>query len=91
MIACIKHKMHCLCPYGLTENTVMIEKATMVFYDSDADEDGQLNDQELQGFVQDMTNLKVDKVFNEQEQKQMFADLDVDGNGALTQDGNLNG
>jgi len=68
------------------ENTVMIEKATMVFYDSDADENGQLNDKELQGFVQDMTNLKVDKVFNEQEQKQMFADLDVDGNGALTQD-----
>ena len=50
-----------------------------------------MNDQELQGFVQEMTNLKVDKVFNEQEQKQMFADLDIDGNGALTQDGNLNG
>ena len=83
--------MHCLCPYGLSENTVMIEKATTVFYVSDADEDGQLNDKELQGFVQEMTNLKVDKVFNEQEQKQMFADLDIDGNGALTQDGNLNG
>ena len=69
----------------------MIEKATSVFYYSDADKDGQLNDKELQGFVQEMTNLQVDKVFNEQEQKQMFADLDIDANGALTQDGNLNG
>ena len=32
--------MHCLCPYGLSENTVMIEKATTVFYINDADEDG---------------------------------------------------
>ena len=58
--------MHCLCPYGLSENTVMIEKATTVFYINDADEDGQLNDKELQGFVQEMTNIQVDKVLNEE-------------------------
>jgi len=68
------------------ENTEMIEKATVVFYYNDADKDGQLNSQELQGFVHEMTNLQVEKVFSEQEQEQMFADLDIDGNGALTQD-----
>merc|ERR1711974_20900 len=68
------------------ENTAMIEKATVVFYYTDDDRDGQLNSQELQGFVFEMTNLQVEKVFSEQEQQQMFADLDIDGNGALTQD-----
>ena len=68
----------------------MIEKATVVFYFNDANKDGQLNLQEFQGFVHKMTNLQVEKVFSEQEQQEMFADLDTDSNGALTLDGNLN-
>ena len=68
----------------------MAEKAAMVFYHSDANKDGQLNPQELQQFVHQMTNLRIDKVFSEQEQEQMFSNLDIDRNGALSQDGNLN-
>ena len=68
----------------------MAEKATVAFRHFDANEDGQLNPQELQQFVHQMTNLRVDKVFSEQEQEQMFGNLDVDQNGALTHDGNLN-
>jgi len=68
------------------ENTVIIEKATMVFNDTDTDKDGQLDAQELQQFVHEMTNKSVDKVFSEQEQQQIFADLDNDGNGALTKE-----
>jgi len=68
------------------ENTAMIDKATAVFYITDADRNGQLNPQEFQRFVHKMTHLQVEKVFTEQEQQQMFSDLDIDGNGALTQD-----
>jgi len=68
------------------ENTVMAEKAAVFFNHSDANEDGQLNPQELQQFVHQMTNLRVDKVFSEQEQEQMFSNLDIDRNGALSQD-----
>ena len=76
--------------YDLSENSAMAEKATVVFRHFDANEDGQLNPQELQQFVHQMTNLPVDKLFTEQEQEQMFSNLDVDQNGALTQEGNLN-
>ena len=58
----------------------------MVFNDTDTDKDGQLDAQELQQFVHEMTNKRVDKVFSEQEQQQIFADLDNDGNGALTKE-----
>ena len=61
----------------------------MVFNDTDTDKDGQLDAQELQQFVHEMTNKSVDKVFSEQEQQQIFADLDNDGNGVLTKEGNV--
>ena len=73
-----------MCP----ENTAIIEKANGVFLKLDSDEDGQLSPLDLQGFVQEMTNLDVKAVFSEEEQQQMFADLDIDGNGALSQEGN---
>ena len=60
----------------------------MVFNDTDADKNGQLNPQELQRFVHEMTNMSVVTVFSEQEQQQIFADLDIDGNGALSKEGN---
>ena len=56
--------------------------------ETDADKDGQLNAQELQRFVHEMTNMSVVTVFSEQEQQQIFADLDIDGNGALSKEGN---
>ena len=68
---------------------MIIEKAITVFSDTDADKDGQLNAQELQHFVREMTNQSVDKVFSEKEQQQIFANLDIDSNGALTKEGKV--
>ena len=68
---------------------MIIEKAITVFSETDADKDGQLNAQELQRFVRKMTNQSVDTVFSEKEQQQIFADLDIDSNGALTKEGNV--
>ena len=64
-------------------------KASQYFDETDLNADGELNPKELRAFVLKLTGFSATEVFTSEQQKKMFTDLDKDGDGALSRNGNL--